>query len=105
MGSEILCQFLLGNNEGIFERPRKIVWTERMNRINVNSCLKIFQKSEKLWIMIAVSEYRLINCVSIFLREGLPTLRKVSKFIWPVNKQGFYVLFSSTEKLLEKTIL
>ena len=28
MGSEVLCQFPLGNNEGIFERPRKIVWTK-----------------------------------------------------------------------------
>ena len=28
MGSEILCQFLLWNNEGIFERPRKTVWTK-----------------------------------------------------------------------------
>ena len=28
MGSEILCQFLLGNNEGILERPRKTVWTK-----------------------------------------------------------------------------
>ena len=28
MSSEVLCQFPLGNNEGIFERPRKIVWTK-----------------------------------------------------------------------------
>ena len=92
MGWEILCQFLLWNNEGIFERPRKIVWTERVNRINVYSFLAYFTtvKNYGSWSeSYAVSEYRLINCVSVFLREGLTTL---SKFIWQVNKQAFYQL-------------
>jgi hypothetical protein len=30
MGSEILCRFLFETNEGIFERPKKLVWTKML---------------------------------------------------------------------------
>ena len=61
MDSEILCQFLLWNNEGIFERPRKnsLDGTGESKFLDLVlthfwACLKIFQKSEKLWIMIGI---------------------------------------------------
>ena len=99
MDSEILCHFLLGNNEGMFERPRK----NSLDGTGESKFLDLFLnmleniseecKNYGSWSeSYAVSEYRLINCVSAFLREGLPTLSKVSKFIWTVNKQGFYQL-------------
>ena len=42
MDSEILCLFLFESSEEIFERPKKLVWMERVCRSFWTQCLFIF---------------------------------------------------------------
>ncbi len=48
MGSEILCRFLFESNEGIFERSKKTVWTERVSRSFWTQYLFIFGLLENI---------------------------------------------------------
>jgi hypothetical protein len=51
MGLEISCRFLFEISKGIFERPKKLVWTGRVGRSFCSQCLfilagsKVFQTS------------------------------------------------------------
>ena len=54
MDLEILCQFLFERNEGIFEGPKRLVWTERVSRsfwaqfLFILASLKVLQMSQKV---------------------------------------------------------
>lgn len=60
MSSEILCLFLFASNEGVFERLKKLLWTQFLSqsfwRIFDSSLahLKIFQMRGKLWVMVRI---------------------------------------------------
>jgi hypothetical protein len=55
MGSEILCRFLFESNKGIFERPKKTVWTKMLcihthywdSKLNVGTIVDISACREK----------------------------------------------------------
>jgi hypothetical protein len=48
MDSEILCRFWLKSNKEIFERVKKLVWTEREGRDLRAQCLFIFNLLESI---------------------------------------------------------
>jgi hypothetical protein len=47
MGSEIICLFLLENSEGIFDRPKKLVWGKQVVEV-LDKCLIIFGPLENI---------------------------------------------------------
>ena len=52
MGPEIIYQFLLESSEGIFDRPKNVVWRKqvgrsfRQNVCSILTCLKILDESK-----------------------------------------------------------
>jgi hypothetical protein len=65
MGSEILCRFSFDDNEGIFERPKKTVWTKmlcvythyRDLKLNVETFIDISACRAKLTLQNALFDF------------------------------------------------
>ncbi len=85
MSLEILCQFLFESSEIIFERPKKLVWTERVDRSFWSKCLfilarlEVFQTSQNYGLrpeFCALSGYEPKNVVSVFVRKQWGNLWK-----------------------------
>ncbi len=99
MDSEMLCLFLLESSEQIYERPKKLVWTERVGRSFWTQCLFIFDLLESIsgeWKTIGYDHNLMpfpnmdseIGSLFLFERsEGI--FEGPIQLVWTVTKQGF----------------